>query len=85
MLNSTISNEEISIEGYSKEIYRSDHPRDTKTGGVCLYFREGLPFKRRNDLELMQELILLKYLSRKKIFLLPTVLLAKTGSNLRSS
>ena len=28
ILNSTISNEEIEIEGFSKEIYRNDHPSD---------------------------------------------------------
>ena len=62
-------NEEICIEGYSKEIYRNDHPSNTKTGGVCLYFREGLPIKRRTDLELLQEMIVAEItLARKKIF-----------------
>ena len=51
MLDSTIGNDIISIEGFSREIYRADHPSDNKIGGVCLYFREGLPIKRRKDLE----------------------------------
>ncbi len=69
MLDSTIGNEEICIEGYSKEIYRNDHPSNTKTGGVCLYFREGLPIKRRTDLELLQEMIVAEItFARKKIF-----------------
>ena len=53
ILNSTIRNDVISIEGFSKEIYRADHPSDTKIVGICLYFRDGLPIKRRKDLELL--------------------------------
>lgn len=69
MLNSSISNEDIFIEGFSKEIYRNDHPSNTRKGGVCLYFREGLPIKRRTDLELMQEMIVTEIrIARKKIF-----------------
>ena len=69
MLNSSISNEDIFIEGFSKEIYRNDHPSNTKKGGVCLYFREGLPIKRRTDLELVQEMIVTEItIARKKIF-----------------
>ena len=45
MLNSSIRNEDIFIEGFSKDIYRNDHPSNTKMGGVCLYFRDGLPIK----------------------------------------
>ncbi len=41
MLNSTVSNQDIEIEGFSNEIYRNDHPSDSKMGGVCLYFRKG--------------------------------------------
>ena len=68
MLNSKVSNEEIEIEGFSKEIYRNDHPSDTKTGGVCLYFREGLAIKRRKDLESLQEMIVTEItIARKKI------------------
>ena len=69
MLDSSVINEEICIEGYSKEIYRSDHPSNTKTGGVCLYFREGLPIKQRTDLQLVLEMIVAEIaLARKKIF-----------------
>ena len=68
MLNSTVSNEEIEIAGFSKEINRNDHPSDTKTGGVCLYFREGLAIKRRKDLESLQEMIVTEItIARKKI------------------
>ena len=69
MLNSTIRNDDISIEGYGREIYRADHPSDHKIGGVCLYYREGLPIKRRKDLEFLQEMIVAeKTISRKRIF-----------------
>ena len=69
MVNSSISNEDIFIEGFSKEIYRNDHLSNTKKGGVCLYFREGLPIKRRTDLELVQEMIVTEItIARKKIF-----------------
>ena len=69
MLDHSVTNDDISIDGFSKEIYRSDHPSNTKVGGVCLYFREGLPVKRRTDLELLPEMILSEItLARKKIF-----------------
>ena len=58
MLDHSVINYEISIDGLSKEIYRSDHPSNTKIGGVCLYFHEGLPIKRRTDLEFLPEMIL---------------------------
>ena len=68
MLNSTIGNDVISIDRLSREIYRADHPSDNKIGGVCLYFREGLPIKRRKDLELLQEMSVAEItISRKKI------------------
>ena len=68
MLDSTIKNDDIFIEGFSKDIYRSDNPSSTKLGGVCLYYRDELPIKRRTDLELLQEMIVSKIsLSRKKI------------------
>ena len=49
-LDSTVSqhDENITINGYS--LLRADHPRNSKRGGVCLYFKEHLPFIRRNDI-----------------------------------
>ena len=68
MLDQTVKNEEIYIEGFSKEIYRSDHPSNTKTGGVCLYFHEGLPIKRRTDLELLPKIIITEIkIARKRV------------------
>ena len=69
MLDQSISNEDISIEGFSREIFRSDHPSNSKIGGACLYFCEGLPIKRRGDLEELQESIVTEItISRKKVF-----------------
>ena len=69
MLDSTISNDDIFIEGFSKEIYRNDHPGNKKVGGVCLYFREGITIKRRSDLETLQEMIVSEInIAHKKIF-----------------
>ena len=71
MLDQSIRDDDIFIEGFIREIYRSDHPSNSKTGGVCLYFREGLPIKRRPDLELLQELIVTELtICRKKVFLI---------------
>ena len=71
MLDCSISDDEdIFIAGFSKEVYRSDHPSDTKVGDVCLYLRENLSIKRRTDLELLQEMVVSEiHIERKKIIL----------------
>lgn len=50
-------------------IYRSDHPSNIKIGGLCPFFREGIPIKRRVDLELLPELIITEIkIGNKKVF-----------------
>ena len=49
-LDSSIPNESVSPMGFSKDIYRSDHPNDVKRGGVCLYFKDSLAIKQRKRL-----------------------------------
>ena len=67
-LDQTVKNDEIYIEGFSKEIYRNDHLSKTNTGGECLYYSEGLPIKRRTDLELLPEIIITEIrIPRKKV------------------
>ena len=70
-LNETVKNEDIIIDGFSTEIFCSDHPGGDKQGSVCVYFKENLPVKRRKDLEILQETVLsVKYhLIVKKSFL----------------
>ena len=69
LLNESIENNDLFIEGFSKEIFRNDHPSGNKVGGVCLFFKQNIPIKRRQDLELIQETIDTEIsLGRKKIF-----------------
>ena len=69
IINNSVRDEDIYIEGFSKEFFRSDHPSDDKEGGVCIYFKETLPIERRKDLESIQETVVTEItLRRKKIF-----------------
>ena len=55
-LDRSISNEDIEIKRFSCDILRSDHPGDTRNpGGVCLYYKENIPIKHKNDLEIHDE------------------------------
>ena len=68
-LDSSITNGSISLTGFSKEIYRSDHPNDVKRGGVCLYFKDSLAIKRRKDLQILDKCIISELtIGRKKVF-----------------
>ena len=70
MLTSYILNEDIYINGFSPEPFRSDKGLNTRNGGVCLYFKESLPIKERRDLEIIPETIVAEIeLIRKKIFI----------------
>ena len=46
-LDQSIRNDDIFIQGFSRVIFRSDHPSNSKIGGACVHFREGLPIKRK--------------------------------------
>ena len=41
-LNTSIGNDAINLEGFSRDIFRSDHPSNAKRGGVCLYYKENM-------------------------------------------
>jgi len=70
-LNTSIPNEAIFISGFSPDPFRADKLPNTRNGGVCLYFREDLPIKRRTDLELLTETIVAEVnLKRKKTFII---------------
>ena len=45
-LNQSIDSDDIWIEGFSNEIFRSDHPSNSRVpGGVCTYYKENVPIK----------------------------------------
>ena len=45
-LNQSIDSEDIRIEGFSNETFRSDHPSNSRVpGGVCIYYKENVPIK----------------------------------------
>ena len=72
MLGRTISNDDIFIEGFSSEIFRSDHTSSSKLGGACAYFCDALHIKPRGLLEKLQELIFAKVIiSRKSVLCRP--------------
>ena len=71
MLNSAISNDEVTVEGFSSDILRSDHPSDARMGGTCIFYHDGLPLRRRSTFELLQEMVVAEiHLSNKKIFVI---------------
>ena len=68
MLTKNISNQDILINGFSPDPFRSDKDSDTRNGGVCLYFKESLHIKQRCDLEILPETIVAEIkLNRKKV------------------
>ena len=46
----------LGLQGYA--MIRSDYPSNTKRGGVCIYYKEHLPFVRRDDITILDECIL---------------------------
>ena len=62
----------MTIEGFHDLPFRSDCKRIGKAqGGVCLYYKDTFPIKRRTDLELMDESIVVEInLNRKQIIYL---------------
>ena len=70
-LSGDISHDETFIEGFSKNPFRKDDTSGLRKGGVCMYFKENLPIKRRVDLETLcaEGIVTEITLHRKKIFL----------------
>ena len=69
-LHDLISNDDLFIHGFSPEPYRADKPLNAHSGGVCLYYKENIPLKRRKDLELIDETIVVEIRQKnsKKLF-----------------
>ena len=77
MFSDSISNEEIFIDGFSSDIFRSDKASNIRNGGVCLYFTESLPIMERSYLEILPETIVAEIKLNKKSILCPFVLSPK--------
>ena len=68
-LNTSIGNDAFNHEGFSRDIFRSDHPSNAKRGGVCLYYKENMCIRQRNDLQTLSESIVTEItIGKKKIF-----------------
>ena len=74
-LDRFISNEDNQTEGFCCDVFRNDHLSDTRIPGeVCLHYKENIPIRRRNDLEILQETIVTEIsLRRKKSILYGTI------------
>ena len=44
-LDSSISNDDDNLEILGYDLFRADHPYNTKRGGVCIYYRNSLFLK----------------------------------------
>ena len=55
-LNASISNDDDSLEVPGYNLFRADHPSNTKRGGVCIYYRNYRPLKIL-DIHYLQECI----------------------------
>ena len=66
-LNQSIDNEDIQIEGFSSDIFRSDLPSNSRVpGGV---YKENIPIKQTKDLEISQESVVTEItFGRKKVY-----------------
>ena len=69
-LTPTIENSQIRVEGFSPEPFRSDSPSSSSRpkGGVCLYYKDHVPIKRRLDLEFLDECIVCEIEVKNKKF-----------------
>ena len=65
-LSTQIPKDKIFIHGFSPDPFRADTPLYAHNGGVCLYYKENISLKRRTDLELLEETIVVE-LSQKTI------------------
>ena len=56
-LDSDYSNDDQRLSPLGYAMIRCDHPSNTKRGGVCLYYKEHLPFVRRDDITSLDECV----------------------------
>ena len=58
-----IDDKRLELQGY--DMIRSDHPSNTKRGGVCIYYKNYLPLVKRNDISLLNECLVCEVNVRK--------------------
>ena len=65
-LNSSIQNDDhkFKIDGYN--LIRSDHPSDSKKGGVCIYYKEHITLIRRDNLWTLDNCLVTAHLVKVK-------------------
>ena len=54
----------LNMQGYN--LIRADHPDNTKRGGVCIYYKEHLPLKVRNDISPLKECVVVEIKANKQ-------------------
>ena len=54
----------LNLEGY--ELIRSDHPNNTKRGGVCIHYKEHLPLKNRKDISPLSKCLVVEIKGNKQ-------------------
>ena len=55
-LDSSISNDDDNLEIPGYDLFRADHPSNTKRGGVCIFYRNSLLLK-IPDIQYLRECI----------------------------
>ena len=69
-LRGSIPPEKLNIQGFAEPLRADSKATGRARGGVSLYYKEHLPLRRREDLEILDELIVVEIsLNRKKILL----------------
>ena len=66
-LDSSISNDDENLEIPGYDLFRADHPSNTKRGGVCIYYRNSLPIKILN-IQCLHECINFEIIIRGKLY-----------------
>ena len=69
-LDRSITDEDIQIEGFCCDVFRNDNPRNTRIPGeVCLYYKENIPIRCKDGLEIVHETIVTEIsLRRRNVF-----------------
>ena len=69
-LDSSHRNDDHSLKLQGYELIRADHPDNTKTGGVCIYYKEHLPIIQRTEISVLNECLVVELkVNTKKCFI----------------